>query len=100
MTNAADEIYERVLVLRCQAGDEAAFAELVERYQSRLRYYLRQDAGRIAGGRGRGPGRLVRRGPCGAAIAKSRRLSGLALPHRPRQGLAGSAPPAAAAPVD
>jgi|SRR5579884_135485 len=37
-----DRLYERVLVLRCQTGDEAAFAELVERYQPRLRYYLRK----------------------------------------------------------
>ncbi len=29
-------------MLRCQAGDEAAFAELVARYQPRLRYYLRK----------------------------------------------------------
>src|SRR4051812_44770159 len=42
MTDTADELYERLLVLRCQAGDEAAFAELVERYQPRLRYYLRK----------------------------------------------------------
>jgi RNA polymerase sigma-70 factor, ECF subfamily len=41
MTDVADQLYERVLVLRCQAGDEAAFAELVERYQPRLRYFLR-----------------------------------------------------------
>ena len=40
MTDAADGLYERVLVVRCQAGDEPAFAELVERYQPRLRYYL------------------------------------------------------------
>jgi RNA polymerase sigma-70 factor (ECF subfamily) len=42
MTDTADRLYERVLVLRCQAGDEAAFAELVARYQPRLRYYLRK----------------------------------------------------------
>jgi RNA polymerase sigma-70 factor (ECF subfamily) len=42
MTDTADGLYERVLVLRCQAGDEAAFAELVGRYQPRLRYYLRK----------------------------------------------------------
>ena len=42
MTDPLDRIYERVLVLRCQAGDEAAFAELVGRYAPRLRYYLRR----------------------------------------------------------
>jgi RNA polymerase sigma-70 factor, ECF subfamily len=42
MTNSADRLYERVLVLRCQAGDEAAFEELVEGYSPRLRYYLRK----------------------------------------------------------
>jgi RNA polymerase sigma-70 factor, ECF subfamily len=42
MTDSADRLYERVLVLRCQARDEAAFAELVGRYQPRLRYYLRK----------------------------------------------------------
>jgi RNA polymerase sigma-70 factor (ECF subfamily) len=40
MTDDADRLYERLLVLRCQAGDEAAFAELVDHYQPRLRYYL------------------------------------------------------------
>jgi RNA polymerase sigma-70 factor, ECF subfamily len=40
MTDPADELYERVLVVRCQAGDPAALAELVDRYQPRLRYYL------------------------------------------------------------
>src|SRR5262249_50255601 len=34
-----------VLVLRCQAGDDAAFAELVGRYGPRLRYYLRKMLG-------------------------------------------------------
>jgi RNA polymerase sigma-70 factor (ECF subfamily) len=42
MTDTTDRLYERVLVLRCQAGNETAFAELVERYQPRLRYYLRK----------------------------------------------------------
>jgi RNA polymerase sigma-70 factor (ECF subfamily) len=42
MNDPADDLYERVLVVRCQAGDEGAFAELVERYQPRLRYYLRK----------------------------------------------------------
>jgi RNA polymerase sigma-70 factor (ECF subfamily) len=42
MNDPADQIYERILVVRCQAGDDAALAELVERYQPRLRYYLRK----------------------------------------------------------
>jgi RNA polymerase sigma-70 factor (ECF subfamily) len=40
MTDSVDRLQERVLVLRCQAGDEAAFAELVGKYSQRLRYYL------------------------------------------------------------
>jgi RNA polymerase sigma-70 factor (ECF subfamily) len=42
MTDGVERLYERVLVLRCQAGDESAFAELVERWTPRLRYYLRR----------------------------------------------------------
>lgn len=42
MTDATDRIYERLLVLRCQAGEEKAFGEIVERYNPRLRYYLRR----------------------------------------------------------
>lgn len=45
MTDAADRIYERILVLRCQAGDEGAFQELVERFGPRLRYFLRKLLG-------------------------------------------------------
>jgi RNA polymerase sigma-70 factor, ECF subfamily len=45
MADDGDRLYERLLVLRCQAGDETAFAELVERYDPRLRYYLRRLAG-------------------------------------------------------
>ena len=47
MTDRLERLYEQVLVVRRQAGDEAAFAELVERYAPRLRYYLRRmlDAG-------------------------------------------------------
>jgi RNA polymerase sigma-70 factor (ECF subfamily) len=37
-----DRLYERLLVLRCQTGDEAAFTEIVQRYTPRLRVYLRQ----------------------------------------------------------
>lgn len=42
MIENADRLYERLLVLRCQAGNEEAFAKLVERYQPGLRYYLRK----------------------------------------------------------
>lgn len=42
MTNAAERLSEQLLVLRCQAGDENAFEELVVRYHPRLRYYLRR----------------------------------------------------------
>jgi RNA polymerase sigma factor (sigma-70 family) len=40
MIDDADRLFERLLVLRCQAGDEAAFAALMDRYQPRLRYYV------------------------------------------------------------
>jgi RNA polymerase sigma-70 factor (ECF subfamily) len=40
MTDAAERLYEQLLVLRCQAGDEDAFEELVARYHPRLQYYL------------------------------------------------------------
>jgi RNA polymerase sigma-70 factor, ECF subfamily len=42
MSDELDLIYERVLVVRSQAGDEAAFTELVARYDARLRYFLRK----------------------------------------------------------
>jgi RNA polymerase sigma-70 factor (ECF subfamily) len=42
MIDRAEQLYERVLVLRCQTGDDAAFAELVGHYSPRLRYYLRK----------------------------------------------------------
>src|SRR5262245_39607322 len=42
MTDQAELIYERLLVVRAQAGDDAAFAELIERYSPRLRYFLRK----------------------------------------------------------
>jgi RNA polymerase sigma-70 factor (ECF subfamily) len=45
MSDPADQLYERLLVLRCQTGDEAAFTALVERYSPRLRYYLRKMLG-------------------------------------------------------
>lgn len=45
MTDDLDRLYERVLLLRCQTGDGAAFAELVARYQPRLGGYLRRLLG-------------------------------------------------------
>jgi RNA polymerase sigma-70 factor, ECF subfamily len=41
MSDAAARLHERVLVLRCQAGDESAFTELLEHYHARLHAYLR-----------------------------------------------------------
>ena len=37
-----DRLYERLLVLRSQTGDEGALAELIHFYSPRLRYYLRK----------------------------------------------------------
>jgi RNA polymerase sigma-70 factor (ECF subfamily) len=42
MNDSAEQLYERVLVIRCRAGDQNGFTELVACYQPRLRYYLRQ----------------------------------------------------------
>jgi RNA polymerase sigma-70 factor, ECF subfamily len=42
MSRASDSIYEQVLVVRCKAGDEHAFAELVNLYGPRLHYYIRK----------------------------------------------------------
>jgi RNA polymerase sigma-70 factor (ECF subfamily) len=42
MLGEPDQLYERLLVLRCQTGDEVAFAEVVARYQPQLRYYARK----------------------------------------------------------
>jgi RNA polymerase sigma-70 factor, ECF subfamily len=42
MADLADRLYEQVLVLRCQTGDEAAFAELISRYHHRLHYFVRK----------------------------------------------------------
>jgi RNA polymerase sigma-70 factor (ECF subfamily) len=50
MSEPLDRIYRRLLVLRCQTGDAAAFAELVARFQDRLRRYVRtlvDDAGAV-----------------------------------------------------
>jgi len=45
MNDAAGRLYERLLVLRCQSGDEAALGELIARYSPGLRFYLRKMAG-------------------------------------------------------
>lgn len=42
MNDQPQRLYERLLVLRCQTGDEAAYRELVERHTPGLRYYLRK----------------------------------------------------------
>lgn len=49
MKDRADRLYENVLVLRCQTGDESAFAELVDRYAQRLRYFVRKLLGEADG---------------------------------------------------
>jgi len=38
--NSSDQLIEQVLILRCQIGDKDAFAELIERYQAPLRYFI------------------------------------------------------------
>jgi RNA polymerase sigma-70 factor (ECF subfamily) len=43
--DAAAEVYERLVILRCQAGDEAALGELIERFSPGVRLYL----GKIGG---------------------------------------------------
>jgi RNA polymerase sigma-70 factor (ECF subfamily) len=46
MDDRTERVYLQLLVLRCQTGSEAAFAELVRRYAPRLRYYLVKLLGR------------------------------------------------------
>ena len=38
--NSGDKLIEQVLILRCQIGDKDALAELIERYQAPLRYFI------------------------------------------------------------
>jgi len=40
MADLADDVYRRLLVIRCQVGDRGAFEELVAQYQPRLRGFL------------------------------------------------------------
>ena len=49
MNDRAELIYDSLLVVRSQTGDEAAFAELVERYSPRLSYFLRKLLARVGG---------------------------------------------------
>jgi RNA polymerase sigma-70 factor (ECF subfamily) len=48
MTDLAERVYRSVLVVRCQAGDRAAFEELVGLYQPRLRYFMARMVGEHA----------------------------------------------------
>jgi len=45
LRDAASRIYEQVLVLRCQAGDDGAFTELVALYGGRIAYFVRRLMG-------------------------------------------------------
>jgi RNA polymerase sigma-70 factor (ECF subfamily) len=45
MPESDDRIYDRLLVVRCQAGDVGAFEELVSRYDRRLAYFVRTALG-------------------------------------------------------
>jgi RNA polymerase sigma-70 factor (ECF subfamily) len=42
MADELDRIYERVLVVRAQAGDRTALVEIVRLYQPRLAYFVRK----------------------------------------------------------
>jgi RNA polymerase sigma-70 factor (ECF subfamily) len=50
MADEVESLREHLLVVRAQAGDEAAFEGLVRRYAPRLRYFLRKRHGDRAGG--------------------------------------------------
>lgn len=38
--DVGDRLIEQVIILRCQTGDKDALAELIERYQAPLRYFI------------------------------------------------------------
>jgi RNA polymerase sigma-70 factor (ECF subfamily) len=46
MADSPGELHERLLICRCQAGDERAFEEMVATYSPRLRYYLLKHVGK------------------------------------------------------
>ena len=47
MSDEAERLYDRLLVLRCQTGDEDAYRELVARFGPRLCYFLRKLVGQL-----------------------------------------------------
>jgi RNA polymerase sigma-70 factor, ECF subfamily len=47
MRDEAERLYERLLVLRCQTGDDDAYRELVARFGPRLHYFLRKLSPRL-----------------------------------------------------
>ncbi len=49
MAKSRAQIYDELLVLKCQQGDREAFAELVERWQKRLWHYAFQVTGSQTG---------------------------------------------------
>jgi RNA polymerase sigma-70 factor (ECF subfamily) len=48
VSEAAAGLYERLVILRCQAGDELALAELIHRFSPGLRLYLAKIGGQAA----------------------------------------------------
>src|SRR3954466_270820 len=46
MSDEAARLFEHLLVLRCQMGDDDAYRELVGRFGPRLRYFIRKLVGR------------------------------------------------------
>ncbi|HUV62796.1 MAG TPA: sigma-70 family RNA polymerase sigma factor [Sedimentisphaerales bacterium] len=42
---SSDRLIEQILVLRCQIGDKDALAELIERYEAPLRYFVNRLSG-------------------------------------------------------
>ncbi len=46
--DAAAQLYERLLILRCQAGDEGALGELIALYSPGVRLFLRKMIGQTA----------------------------------------------------
>jgi RNA polymerase sigma-70 factor (ECF subfamily) len=49
VTDPSEQLYERLLVVRSQLGDETALAELIARYSPKLRYLVGRMLARSAG---------------------------------------------------